>query len=365
MKVHCHFPNWSASEVVSDITHDLQAQVSAAYAGTTALRICGGNSKSFYGHEVQGETCSLAEHTGIVNYEPTELVLTARAGTRLNEIEQALAQHSQQLAFEPPAFGESATLGGTVACNLSGPRRAYAGAARDYVLGCRLINGKGELLAFGGEVMKNVAGYDVSRLMTGAHGTLGVLLEISLKVIPMDETEVTLVFECDEVRALERMHIWSRRTYPVSATCYDGDRVYVRLSGTAGAVDAARINMGGELLSAGKQFWKKIKEQQHAFFKSDKFLWRLSVPSNAAVINIEGKRLYEWGGALRWLLSDASGEKIRELASAAGGHATLFRSTAGAYFHPLDAGLHVIHRKLKNAFDPAGILNPGRIYEDL
>jgi glycolate oxidase FAD binding subunit len=350
---------------MADLSVQLQQHISAAYAHATALRICGGNSKAFYGCEVQGELLSVAEHSGIVNYAPTELVLTARAGTRLTDIEQTLAENAQQLAFEPPGYADTATLGGTIACNLSGPRRAYAGAARDYMLGCKIINGKGELLAFGGEVMKNVAGYDVSRLMAGAFGTLGVLTEVSLKVVPVSAVEHTLSFDCKAQQALDSMHGWSRRTWPVTASCYDGDRLYVRLSGTDAALVAARKHMGGELLARGDEFWRRLKQQQHAFFNSDKPLWRLSVASNAAPFTLAGKQLYEWGGALRWLLSDASAETIRHTARAAHGHATLFRGRHGASFHPLDKGIHALHSKLKLAFDPARILNPGRMYADI
>lgn len=356
---------------MNDISETIQQQIVSAYQDGQALRIAGGNSKSFYGNTVSGETLNVVEHRGITSYAATELVITARGGTPLQEIKAELAAQRQMLAFEPPQFSDTATLGGTIACNFSGPRRAYAGAARDFVLGCKIINGKGEMLSFGGEVMKNVAGYDVSRLMAGAMGTLGVITEVSLKVLPLPEQEITLAHECDDKTALEHMHRWSRLPLPISATCYDGDRLFVRISAGDKAVAAARKHIGGEEVPAGKGYWKKIREQQHAFFNSDTPLWRMSVESDAAAMHIDGKCLYEWGGAQRWVKSEASAGTIRKLASAANGHAVLFRKTSKVstetvdVFHPLSDGLQRIHKNLKIAFDPAGILNPGKMYVDI
>lgn len=350
-----------------DASGDLQERVRAAQASATALSIRGGDSKAFYGREVQGETLVAAEHSGITHYEPTELVISARAGTPLQIIEQALDEHGQMLAFEPPHYGEGATLGGTIACNFSGPRRAWAGAARDFVLGCRIINGKGEILAFGGEVMKNVAGYDVSRLMCGALGTLGVLLEVSLKVLPRPEVESTLVLDVDVHQALARLHEWAQQPLPVSGTCHDGSRLYVRLGGAGGAVAAARKLIGGEELPDAARFWHRLREQRLGFFDSQQPLWRLSLASDTPPLSLEGKWLYEWGGALRWLVTAAAPASVRAVAEAAGGHAVLFRGgdRAGTVFHPLPDALISVHKKLKQAFDPDGILNPGRMYPDL
>lgn len=349
-----------------DISQALQEQIQAAYAAGSALRIEGGNSKAFYGRQVDGETLNVREHQGVINYAPTELVITARAGTRLSDIEQTLAEHNQMLAFEPPHYGEHASLGGTIACNLSGPMRAYSGAARDFVLGSSIINGKGEQLHFGGEVMKNVAGYDVSRLMTGALGTLGVLLEVSLKVLPKPETELTLMLQTTDQGALNKMHNWAQQPLPVTATCYDGASLFVRLAGTAGGVNAARKIIGGDELPDAQSFWNKIREQQHAFFSNHKPLWRLSVASDTPPMLLDGKWLYEWGGALRWLISSAPASEIRKAAEAAGGHAMLYGGADfDEVFHPLPAGLKKIHQELKLAFDPKGILNPGRMYPDI
>jgi len=355
----------------ADISQQLQQQVQRAFERATALHIVGGDSKAFYGRPVSAETLDLAGHRGVLNYEPTELVITARAGTPLHEIEKLLDANGQMLPFEPPAFGDKATIGGTIACNLSGPRRAYAGAARDFLLGCKLINGRGEILSFGGEVMKNVAGYDVSRLMAGAMGTLGVLLEVSLKVLPKAETEITQRFDCSPMEALDKMHAWSQTPLPVSATSFHDSTLRVRFSGAAKAVAAAIGSTGGEPLDNAAQYWQRLKEQQLDFFNTGKPLWRISLASDtgsfgSAVGHAETDFLYEWGGALRWLKSDASAEMIQRAAASADGHASLFRQREQpGLFQPLTPGLLRIHKNLKRAFDPENILNPGKLYPEL
>lgn len=350
-----------------DRSAQLQAQVATALRDGAPLAIRGGGSKAFYGHEVAGAPLEVAAHRGIVNYAPTELVITARTGTPLRDIEQTLAAQGQMLGFEPPYFGADATLGGTIACNLSGPRRPYSGATRDFVLGCRLINGKGEMLSFGGEVMKNVAGYDVSRLMAGSLGTLGVLLEVSLKVLPAPEAELTLVFECDAAEALARMNEWGGLPLPLSATCHDGENLHVRLSGAEDGIRAARKRIGGEPQAQAGDWWRKVREHDHGFFAGSRPLWRLSLSSTAPTLPLAGKWFHEWGGAQRWLLGDEPAVRIRAAAGEAGGHATLYRGDRAAteVFHPLPDGLKALHRRLKEAFDPGRILNPGRIYRDL
>jgi len=348
-----------------DISQQLQERVEQAHQTGEALCIRGGASKDFFGREPMGAPLEVSAHRGIVNYEPTELTLTARAGTPLGSIEQALAAESQMLPFEPPHFGDSATLGGTIACNLSGPRRPYAGAARDLVLGTKVLNGRGEILSFGGEVMKNVAGYDVSRLMCGAMGTLGVLLEVSLKVLPRPQCELTLVYQTEVEDALETLHDWGQRPHPITASCHDGNHLYLRLSGEERAVQAARKLLGGEILPEAETFWVKLREQRHGFFATQKPLWRLSVASDSAPLELPGKALYEWGGAQRWLASESPAEAVCEAARAAGGHATLFRrGKREQVFQPLPEPLMKLHRRLKQAFDPERILNPGRLYQD-
>jgi glycolate oxidase FAD binding subunit len=347
-----------------DISQELQHSIERAITSKTALNICAGNSKRFYGRPASGEVLDISEHSGVISYEPTELVITARAGTRLQDIEEVLAEENQMFGFEPPAFAETATIGGTIACNLSGPRRAFSGSARDFVLGSAIINGKAERLHFGGEVMKNVAGYDVSRLMCGAMGTLGVLLEVSIKVLPRPETEVTLVHDLSAQDSLAKVHQLARKPLPVSATCFDENALHIRLSGTQAAVQAARKLVGGDELQSGDDFWKKLKEHESAYFNSTMDVWRLSIASNAPVLNLEGKALYEWNGAQRWLISEERDEAIRDQVSRQGGHAVCFRqrNPRSNVFHPLDNGLLKIHRQLKRAFDPDLIFNPGRMY---
>ncbi len=348
-----------------DMTVELLQAVQEALAAGSALDLRGGASKAFYGRTPEGAPLSVAGHTGIVNYEPKELVLTARAGTPLSEAKNLLAAERQMLAFEPPAFGDAATLGGTIACGLSGPRRPFAGSARDFVLGMRIINGRGEILHFGGEVMKNVAGYDVSRLMTGALGTLGLILEVSLKVLPIPEQEITLAQERSAAEAIEVMNTWGGRPLPITAACYDGLHLHVRLSGAPATVAAGRDRIGGE--QAGEDLWHSLAEHRHPFFADDRPLWRLSLPSRVPPLELPGKQLIDWGGAQRWLFSDATAADIRRPLERAGGHASLFRGgdRSGPVFHPLPEALATIHRNLKQAFDPRGIFNPGRLYPDL
>lgn len=372
----------------SDISQQLQQQVQNALAQKTALRIVGGNSKAFYGHSegprdsdtddrmAAAETLNIADHIGVLNYEPTELVITARAGTLLSDIEKLLDDNGQMLAFEPPAYSATATIGGTIACNFSGPRRAYSGAARDFLLGCKIINGKAEILSFGGEVMKNVAGYDVSRLMAGAMGTLGVLLEVSLKVLPKAEMDHTQIIHCSSIEALDKMHALSQTPLPISASSYHDSALRIRLSGATKAVNAAINTISGDSMDDAQQYWHDLKEHRLDFFSDDKTLWRLSLASDIESLPLgsghdEAGLLYEWGGALRWLKSDASSELIQETLANVDGHATLFRRSEKSaqiqrdLFQPLSAGLLRIHKNLKQAFDPENILNPGKLYSGL
>ncbi len=343
---------------------ELQQQVRDAIAARRPLSIRGSGSKSFLGRQAQGDAISINNHRGIISYEPTELVLTARAGTPLKEVEAALAEQQQVLAFEPPHYGSEATLGGTIAAGLSGPRRPFAGAARDFVLGTGIINGQGEILNFGGQVMKNVAGYDVSRLMTGAMGTLGIVLQVSLKVLPKMATECSLCFDEDLAAALIRMDTWCGRPLPVSAMTWHQDQLYIRLSGTQAGVQSARQIMGGQLLTESESFWTQLREQQLDFFNTTQPLWRLSVPANTPPLELSGQTLVEWGGALRWLKSDLDPDAVRAITSSAGGHAMLYRDgdQSGEIYHPLEAGLLHLEQRVKAAFDPVGIFNPGRMY---
>ncbi|SEM98360.1 glycolate oxidase subunit GlcE [Nitrosomonas marina] len=336
------------------------------------LHIRGGNSKSFYGYppSEQSQVLDISTYQGVTDYEPTELVITARAGTRISDIESLLHQHNQMLAFEPPYFADTATIGGCIAAGLSGPRRASAGAVRDFVLGVRILDGTGRDLHFGGQVMKNVAGYDVSRLMVGAMGTLGVLLEVSLKVLPLPAVEQTISLKMNEMEAIEFMNRWAGKPLPISATSYVNGQLYMRLSGAESAVRAAHMQLGGEIFPAGNTLWKSIREHTYDFFKPSIPLWRLSVKSTTPPISFpQTKQLIEWNGALRWLSCQKvpAVDSIRQAAIKYGGHATLFRGycSTAPIFQPLSPALASIHRQLKQQFDPAGILNTGRLYPEI
>lgn len=351
-------------------TQELQDRVRAALNDKTPLKIIGGNSKYFYGNDVSKqkntEVLETRIHQGIISYEPSELVITARAGTPLKDIEALLAENNQMLPFEPPHFGEHATLGGAIATGLSGSRRPFTGSARDFVLGTKVITGKGEIMSFGGQVMKNVAGYDVSRLMVGALGTLGILLEVSIKVLPRPYTEITQCLAMPQQEALLTMHELNQTSLPLSALSYEGGKLYLRLSGAQSAVTSAQSKVGGETLVHAENFWQQVNEQTHPFFENKKSLWRLSVPY-IADINLNEESFIDWAGALYWLHSDKSSEEIQQHAIEQGGAATLFRTTENSAerFSPLQAKIKQLQVNLKMRFDPYGILNYGRLYSDL
>ncbi|MGK5036868.1 glycolate oxidase subunit GlcE [Janthinobacterium sp. LB3P118] len=353
------------------IVEQFRQTILAASAAGKPLRLRGGGTKDWYGQQLEGEVLDTRAYAGIIDYEPTELVITARCGTPLADIEAALAARNQMLAFEPPHFGSKATVGGVVASALSGPRRASAGALRDFVLGAVLMDGHGECLAFGGQVMKNVAGYDVSRLLAGSMGTLGLILEVSLKVLPLPLREATFRVACAEIAALRLLNEWAGKPLPISASCWHDGVLTVRLSGAEAAVSAALRTLGGELLAAddAAAFWLAVREQTHAFFAGAGSLWRLSLPPHATAVILKGRQLIEWGGAQRWLKLDGdadadSARHIRQAVAALGGHATLFRGgdKAVGVFHPLAPAVATIHQRLRQAFDPAGIFNPHRMY---
>ncbi len=339
-------------------------RILAAAADKRTLRIRGGGTKEWYGQTLDGDILDTRAFSGIVDYEPTELVITARSGTPLAEIEAVLAERNQMLAFEPPHFGAGATFGGAIAAGLSGPRRATSGAVRDFVLGAVMMDGRGEMLTFGGQVMKNVAGYDVSRLLAGSMGTLGLMLQHSIKVLPRAVRAATLRFEMSEIDAIRRLNEWGGQPLPISASCWHDGQLTVRLEGAQAAVDAAVREFGGEAVVDGPAFWASLREQQHAFFDGADSLWRLSVPSTTGAIILKGEQLIEWGGAQRWLKGGGSAQDIRKAVAAVGGHATLFRGgdKSVGVFQPLAPAIAKIHERLKAAFDPSNVFNPGRMY---
>jgi len=352
---------------MDQVLQQFRDRITSATRSGTTLRIRGNGTKDWYGQELAGELLDTTAYSGIVSYDPTELVITARAGTNLREIGKALAEKKQMLAFEPPRFDGLATVGGIVASGLSGPRRQAVGSVRDFVLGTVLMDGKGEVLHFGGQVMKNVAGYDVSRLLTGSLGTLGLILEVSLKVLPRPFAQHSLQFAMSEQDALHQLNLWGGQPLPLSASCWLDGKLYVRLSGAQAAVDAAIEKMGGSDLPDAEKFWDEVREQTHSFFSTpQQGLWRLSLPTVAPPLALPGEQMIEWGGALRWLKTTADATTVRSVAANAGGHATLYKGgdKSVGVFQPLAPAVARIHRNLKNAFDPAGIFNPRRMYSD-
>lgn len=376
-------------------------RVRAAQAAGAQLCIRGGGTKDFYGEAPQGEPFDVTQLAGISSYEPTELVVTARAGTRLAELEAVLAEQGQCLPFEPPHLGAApagtvggmvpaGTVGGMVAAGLSGPARAAVGAVRDYVLGATLLNGRAEVLTFGGQVMKNVAGYDVSRLLVGSMGILGVMLEVSLKVLPVAPARATLRFEMDQATALETLNEWARLPLPINASAWWDGTLVLRLCGARAAVESAVERLGGERIEPplADTFWRDLRDHRDEFFVaahraidsgvgnsvgnsaeavSAAALWRVSVPPTAPALALSGEQLVEWGGAQRWWCTSTPAAQVRAVAAHVGGHATLFAGgdRRAGVFAPLRAPLDRLHRELKRAFDPSGVFNPGRLYPGL
>ena len=364
----------------SDFILAAAERVRSAAASGTALRIRGGGSKDFYGEALNGDLLDTAPLNAVVSYEPSELVVTALAGTPLAELEALLAAQGQCLPFEPPHFSPHSTVGGMVAAGLSGPARASVGAVRDYVLGVKLLNGKGEYLTFGGQVMKNVAGYDVSRLMVGAMGTLGLLTEVSLKVLPVAPLEATLKFEMTQAQALDQLNAWGGQPLPLNASCWLEENgtgtLYLRLRGALAAVEAACSKLGGERMPNANAMpdWQRARDQQLPWFKArtdTQDLWRLSVPQTTPVLDLPTSPFIEWHGGQRWVHADAGqGQQLRDIAGKVGGHATLFiagcthKQGTTARFDTLKPPLDRIHRELKREFDPSGVFNPQRMHAD-
>jgi glycolate oxidase FAD binding subunit len=349
-----------------DCTADLQSQVAEACAARQALQVIGGNTKAFFGRPPTGVPLHVSGHRGIVSYEPSELVITARSGTPVDEIEEALADRGQMLPFEPPQFTPGGTLGGAIAAGLGGPRRPWGGAPRDLVLGVKLLDGRGRILRFGGQVMKNVAGYDLSRLMAGAMGTLGVLLEVSLKVLPRPAAERSLALELGSERALALMRSLSIRPLPITGAAHDAGRLLLRLAGSASTLEDCRRFIGGSFLASHDDFWIRLRDHRLDFFADGTALWRLSVPPGAPHPLLSNDAIIDWGGAQRWVKSSGSAAEVRAAVEKFGGHAILFRygNRSDPIFQPLAAPLERLHKRLKQTFDPFGILNPGRLYAE-
>jgi glycolate oxidase FAD binding subunit len=350
-------------------------KVQTARSLKAPLLIRGGGTKDFYGEAPKGTPLDTTALTGISDYAPSELVVTVRGGTPLAELEATLASRGQCLAFEPPRFASSGTVGGMVATGLAGPARAYVGGIRDYVLGATIMNGRAEVLSFGGRVMKNVAGYDVARLYAGSMGVLGVILEVSLKVLPIPPKVKTLRFELDQAEALKRLRGWGRQPLPISASAWWDGMLILRLAGAQAAVQTAVAALGGEVIeqTLADNFWRGLRDHRDEFFQGAEkavaagaTLWRVSVPQKTKPLQLSGEQLIEWGGAQRWVVTSAPANVLRETAALAGGHATVFRGDkrAGA-MAPLPPVQQRIQRELKESFDPERLFNPGRLYPDL
>ncbi|MBT3059182.1 MAG: glycolate oxidase subunit GlcE [Candidatus Thiodiazotropha sp.] len=349
-----------------DCSETLRRAVLDAAGESRPLQLMGHGSKAFYGRACLGDPLSLAEHSGIISYEPTELVITARGGTALKEIEDALREKGQMLPFEPPQFDGKGTIGGAIASGLSGPRRPWGGAPRDLLLGMKLLDGRGQILRFGGQVMKNVAGYDLSRLMAGAMGTLGILLEVSIKVLPKPPQEHTLMLSAgDWAAARPLLHKMLIEGVPVTASYSQGEQHKLRLACSQQRVEQIVQRYGVEAVDHQVDFWRALRDQQLDYFTQKEPLWRLSIPP-AADIDSKEQMLYEWSGGVRWLFSARPGSEIRSRVENAGGHAILFRNgdRSGEIFHPLHPRLAAMQKGLKQVFDPEGIFNPGRHYPD-
>jgi len=330
------------------------------------VAVVGGNTKNFLGGRLIDEPVSMRDHSGVINYEPTELVVTAKSGTPLNEIEACLKDAQQMLPFEPPRLGEESTIGGVMASGLSGPRRMHLGSARDCVLGVRLINGLGQHLKFGGEVMKNVAGYDLSRLSVGALGTLGILTEVSIKVLPIPEKEQTQTIECSQAEALNILVRLGRKPYPISAAAWIDGVLSIRLSGASSGVESAAVAIGGETDANADKFWLSLRDMTHdALNIEGKWLWRLSVAPTTPT-DIVDAISFDWAGGQRWIRTDPNDYSPFEVASNVGGHATCYAKDrlSGTGMQPLEPGILRLNQRVKEAMDPHGLINRGRLLEE-
>ncbi len=348
-----------------------QARIKQAAARKKCLEIRGGGTKSNMGEVVQGDAFDTRAYAGVVAYEPNELVITARCGTPLSDVENLMRDAGQMLAFEAPFARFGATIGGVVASGLSGPRRPYAGAVRDFVLGVKIIDGKGDALTFGGQVMKNVAGFDVSRLQCGAWGTLGLITEVSFKCLPLPKAQTTLRLEMSAAQFLEKCGAWASQPLPISGAAWLDGVARVRLSGAAAAVKSAVAKLGG-MQADESAWWADLGDQRLPFFShaSDNPSWRFSVKATSP-LDIDGAQhapqLLDWSGAQRFVRAPAQqSDRLRAWAQAQGGHAQWLGHGAHSVtkFHPMQPAVLAIHKKLKSTFDPFGIFNIGRLFAE-
>ena len=371
--------NAAVTSAMTDWLAQATETIRAANAQARSLEITGAGSKAFYGHAVRADQqLSTLGYAGIVDYDPTELVVVVRSGTRIADLETTLAGAHQMLAFEPPRFGGQGTVGGMMATGLSGPRRMTAGAAKDFVLGMTVLDSLATPMRYGGTVMKNVAGYDLSRLHTGALGTLGLIVDVSLKVLPMPPAEETICFSVTAQESIQWANAWLGQPLPISATSWANGQLAVRLSGAVAAVTSACEKLGGQKMSAdqAQTFWASLRDQHDDFFQvsstAPQALWRVALPSVTPHLAALGEQQWiEWAGACRWVRTDLPAAEVRQIAQAHGGHATLFRrsvndvSLTEDVFTALATSIHKVHQRIKQELDPNRIFNPGRLYADL
>ncbi len=360
---------------MADISKHLQTQVQQAYAERQNLDIQNANTKNFLGYKVQGQTLNIQEHQGIIDYQPTELTLKARAGTSLQEINELLAKHQQKMGFNPPQFSRDSTLGGTVACQQSGPQAPFNGSVRDAILGIRILDGQGNILKFGGQVMKNVAGYDVSRFMSGSFGTLGILLDITFRLHPTPIKQITLSRDIDSAPALEILSDWIRQSVPISAACHVDQQLMIELTGTEKSLQqySALQDVRAIDHDLAQEFWSSVRDHRHPFFRTlalSQNLWRIIVPATTTPSTLSGDWFYDWAGSQRWFITEEPAEKIRAWTKQASGYATLFRAgdpqlVPPHIFEPLPTALSSLHQRIKSRFDPGLILNRGKMYPEL
>ncbi|HTT44113.1 MAG TPA: glycolate oxidase subunit GlcE [Steroidobacteraceae bacterium] len=351
----------------ADSDRQLGERIRAAAARGAPLRLRGAGTKDFFGESLEGEVLELRAHRGIVHYEPSELVITARCGTALSELERTLAREGQFLPCEPPRFGADPTVGGIIAAGFSGPRRMYAGAVRDFVLGARLIDARGEPLRFGGEVMKNVAGFDLARALCGSLGILGVISEVSFKVLPLPRAEATLCLELDAAQAVAAFNRWAGQPLPLSAAAWHEGIAWVRLSGAAAAVGDACARIGGQRQDAepARSFWSGLRDLTLPFFARAP-LWRVSLPQTAPQLPVAATPLIDWGGAVRWYAGVPEASDVRAQAARLHGGASCWRGPCqGPRLSPLPRASELLHRRLKTHFDPRGIFNRNRLLPGL
>lgn len=382
----------------NDLSESLQQQVKETISNKTPLYIQAGNSKPFYGNKVEAKILDVSEHTGVISYEPTELCITVRTGTKLCELEALLAEQNQILPFEPPHFSsdidgtDTATIGGAIATGISGPRRAYTGSVRDAILGVEIINGDGDIASFGGQVMKNVAGYDLSRLMVRSHGTLGVLLSVSIKLLPKPAKDITLSLKASQDEALAFFQALRVQQLPISASAWYDNKISLRISASETITETSHKRLNdfidakfpslrhAELDTNNESFWEDLRDHKHPFFQQvDKPVWRLSLPPSTESItqiddvisesndNSEPCQLIEWGGAQRWVKTRSPANIIHSVAQSNKGYASFFykKGIEDQTFAELDPTLFKIHQQLKSKMDTHGIFNPNKIYKGL